>query len=125
MISDSSKNAFKMALENPKKNIAKKYKIHEIVLWSQDTPWSQNNRKLGLQFLYVFSDINQLFEGESYIVLFHLSQFDCFPFCQGHQKPVNDIREMSGIPHSCLGYVSQFVNCKAYVEQSNVLTEES
>ena len=30
-----------------------------------------------------------------------------FPFCQGHQKPVNDTRDMSGIPHSCLGYVSQ------------------
>ena len=31
MVSDSSKNAFKMASEDPQKNIAKKYKKHEIV----------------------------------------------------------------------------------------------
>ena len=29
-----------------------------------------------------------------------------FPPCQGHQKPVNDTRDMSGIPHTCLGCVS-------------------
>ena len=31
MLSDSSKSACKMASEDPKKNIAKKYKKHEIV----------------------------------------------------------------------------------------------
>ena len=31
MLSDSSKGAFKMASENPKKNMAKKYEKHEIV----------------------------------------------------------------------------------------------
>ena len=31
MLSDSSKSAFKMALEDPQKNIAKKYKKNEIV----------------------------------------------------------------------------------------------
>ena len=31
MPSDSSKKAFKMASEDPQKNIAKKYKKHEIV----------------------------------------------------------------------------------------------
>ena len=31
MLSDSSKNAFKMASEDPQKNIAKIYKKHEIV----------------------------------------------------------------------------------------------
>ena len=31
MLSDSSKSAIKMALEDPQKNIAKKYEIHEIV----------------------------------------------------------------------------------------------
>ena len=31
MLSDSSKNAFKMVSEDPQKNIAKKYKKHEIV----------------------------------------------------------------------------------------------
>ena len=31
MLSDLSKNSFKMAPEDPKKNIAKKYKKHEIV----------------------------------------------------------------------------------------------
>ena len=31
MLSDSSKSAFKMALEDPQKNIAKKYEKHEIV----------------------------------------------------------------------------------------------
>ena len=31
MLSDSSKSAFKMASEEPPKNIAKKYKKHEIV----------------------------------------------------------------------------------------------
>ena len=30
MLSDLSKSPFKMALEDPKKNIAKKYKKHEI-----------------------------------------------------------------------------------------------
>ena len=30
MLSDSSKSAFKMASEDPQKNIAKKYKKHEI-----------------------------------------------------------------------------------------------
>ena len=46
-------------------------------------------------------------QGESYIVLFHISQFDCLPLGQGHQKPVYDTRDMSGIQHSCLGCVSQ------------------
>ena len=31
MLSNSSKSAFKMASEDPQKNIAKKYKNHEIV----------------------------------------------------------------------------------------------
>ena len=31
MLSDLWKNAFKMALEEPQKNIAKKYQKHEIV----------------------------------------------------------------------------------------------
>ena len=31
MLSDSSKNAFKMASEDPQKNIAKKYQKHDIV----------------------------------------------------------------------------------------------
>ena len=31
MLSDSSKSAFKMASEDPQKNIAEKYKKHEIV----------------------------------------------------------------------------------------------
>ena len=31
MLSDLSKNAFKMALEDPQKNIAEKYEKHEIV----------------------------------------------------------------------------------------------
>ena len=31
MLSNSSKSAFKMALEDPQKNIAKKYKEHKIV----------------------------------------------------------------------------------------------
>ena len=31
MLSDSSKSAFKKASEDPQKNIAKKYKEHEIV----------------------------------------------------------------------------------------------
>ena len=31
MLSDSSKNAFKMAAEDPQKDIAKKYEEHEIV----------------------------------------------------------------------------------------------
>ena len=31
MLSDLSKSAFKMASEHPEKNIAKKYKKHEIV----------------------------------------------------------------------------------------------
>ena len=31
MLSGSSKSAFKMASEDPQKNIAKKYKKHEIV----------------------------------------------------------------------------------------------
>ena len=31
MLSDSSKSAFKMASEDPQKNIAKKYKKYEIV----------------------------------------------------------------------------------------------
>ena len=109
----------------------------------------------------------QVSKGESYIVLFHLSQFDCFFFAfrlvrdirnvsvkqktfrrhhccvrnttevpgssescqeylrlvgdtkvvsvtldtcqghQGHQRPVNDTRDVSGVPHSCLECVSQ------------------
>ena len=66
-------------------------------------------------------------EGESYIVLFHTSQFDCFLF-------VRDIRELPMTPGTCQAYHTvvwdyqpgiQFVNCKAYVEQSSVLTEES
>ena len=31
MLSDLSKNAFKMASEDPQKNMAKKYEKHEIV----------------------------------------------------------------------------------------------
>jgi hypothetical protein len=31
MLSNSSKSAFKMASEDPQKNIAKKYKKHDIV----------------------------------------------------------------------------------------------
>ena len=31
MLSDLSKSAFKVALEDPQKNIAKKYQNHEIV----------------------------------------------------------------------------------------------
>ena len=31
MLSDSSKNALKMASEDPQKNIPKKYKKHEII----------------------------------------------------------------------------------------------
>ena len=31
MLSDSSKSGFKTALEDPEKNISKKYKKHEIV----------------------------------------------------------------------------------------------
>ena len=31
MLSDSSKSAFKMALADPQKNIAKKYEKHDIV----------------------------------------------------------------------------------------------
>ena len=30
-----------------------------------------------------------------------------FSLCQEHQRPVNDTRDMSGIPHSCLGCDSQ------------------
>jgi hypothetical protein len=43
--------------------------------------------------------------GELHCVVSHKSVW-LFPLCQGHQKPVNDTRDMSGIPHSCLGCVS-------------------
>ena len=42
-------------------------------------------------------------EGESYIVLFYISQFDCFLFA----RDISVTKDMSGISHSCLGCVSQ------------------
>ena len=44
--------------------------------------------------------------GEVHYVVSHKSVC-LFPLCQGHQKPVNYTRDMSGIPHSCLGCISQ------------------
>ena len=44
--------------------------------------------------------------GELHCVVSHKSVW-LFPLCQGHQKPVNDTRDMSGIPHSCSGCFSQ------------------
>ena len=43
--------------------------------------------------------------GELHCVVSHKLVW-LFPVCQGHQKPVNDTRDMSGIPHTCLGCVS-------------------
>ena len=47
----------------------------------------------------------KILRGEVHSVVSHKSVW-LFPLWQGHQKPVNDTRDMSGIPHSCLGCVS-------------------
>ena len=52
------------------------------------------------------NDKFNLERGEIHCVVSHKSVW-LFHLCQGHQKPVNDTRDMSGIPHSCLGFVSQ------------------
>ena len=44
--------------------------------------------------------------GELHRAVSHKSVW-LFPICQGHQRPVNDTRDMSAIQHSCLGWVSQ------------------
>ena len=44
--------------------------------------------------------------GELHCVVSHKSVW-LFPLYEGHQKPVNDTRDMSGMPQSCLGCVSQ------------------
>ena len=63
-------------------------------------PSKQTNTEL----VYIIR-VCKLDQGES-CVISHKSVW-LFLLYQGHQKPVNDTRDMSGIPHSCLGCVSQ------------------
>ena len=55
-------------------------------------------------FIYTFKNIHS--RGELHCVVSHKSVL-LFPICQEHQRPVNDTSDMSGIPHSCFGCVSQ------------------
>ena len=49
-----------------------------------------------------------------------------FLLCPGHQRPVNDTRDMSDIVHSCLGCVSQAYSLwTAKLKLRKVLTKES
>ena len=54
--------------------------------------------------MYFISQL--LVRGELHPVVSHKSVW-LFPICQGHRRPVNDTRDISGIPHSGLGCVSQ------------------
>ena len=58
---------------------------------------------------YLFMDLGY-FEyserGELHRVVSHKSVC-LFPYCHGHQRLVNDTRDMSGIHYSCLGCVGQ------------------
>ena len=63
-----------------------------------------------------------MLRGELHCDVSHKSVW-LFPLCQGHQKPVNDTRHTTQLLGMCQPGI-QFVNCKAYIEQSWVLTEE-
>ena len=54
-------------------------------------------RILTNKYILVCVGIRDLLEGESYIVLFHISQFDCFLFAR-------DIRNLSMTPETCQAY---------------------
>ena len=59
-----------------------------------------------LEYSEIKDDFMNKWKGEQHCVVSHNSVW-LFPLCEGYQKPVNDTRDMSGIPHSCLGCVSQ------------------
>ena len=99
-----------------------KIRLTSISMYSTLKAWI---RWLKCQVIKDLSRIPQTCLGETKSVWVTL---DTYQGHQGHQRPANDTKDALGIPHICLGCVSNVYSLwtvKAKIVQNWVLTEES